>query len=439
MSSLFLKLEKEVGKLAPKLRQWRRIFHQYPETGWCEYITTYTIYQQLKTLSSFTLYFGEEVTASSARMGLPAEEEERHFFQRAKAFGVPGEFLAKITGGRTGLVAVIDTMRPGKHLTLRFDIDALPICESSHPDHLPVKQRFASKHQGTMHACGHDGHTAVGIGVAYLLDKFRDELSGKVTLIFQPAEEGSRGAKAIVEKGWLEGVDLFACGHIGISSQPVGTIAAATNRMLATTKMDVVFSGKAAHAGINPHEGKNALLAAAAAALHLHSIPSRPEGMTRLNVGTLTAGRGRNIVPGNAKLEMETRGETAALNQCVVDDAIRMIEAAGQLYDVKTGITVVGEGISCCCDESWAAAISSICRGSKFCHEIIDCLSFGGSEDASLMMKRVQEQGGKATYMVFGSPLLFSHHHERFDFSEETLTVATAVFSRIAFREYAPR
>mgnify|MGYP002671194830 FL=1 len=113
-----------------------------------------------------------------------------------------------VRAGYTGVVAVL-RCGEGATLAMRFDIDALPMAECPQETHRPTREGFASVNPGMMHACGHDGHAAIGLGVAHILAAHRDELRGTVKLIFQPAEEGVRGAKSIVENGHLDGVDYL--------------------------------------------------------------------------------------------------------------------------------------------------------------------------------------------------------------------------------------
>ncbi|MBM7097497.1 amidohydrolase [Bacillus sp. H-16] len=414
-------------ELNPELINWRRAFHQYPETGWTEYMTTYRIYKQLQALG-LTVYTGTDAVETSARMGVPSDQELYAAEKRASEAGVPEKFLNKVAGGHTGVVAVLKTGKPGPHIACRFDIDALPIEESDTYDHVPAEKEFASSLPGSMHACAHDGHTAIGLGVATWLAKYRDELTGTYTLLFQPAEEGSRGAKAMVEMGWLDDVDVFLGGHIGIEDLTVGQVAATTEQFLATTKFDVHFKGTAAHAGKRPEQGKNALLAAAACAQHLHAIAPHSQGATRLNIGTLNAGTGRNIVPDQATLTGETRGETNALNDYVFQEAERIIHGSASLYDVEAEMKVVGKGTSAVCDQAFIRLLEQAATRSTAITEVLPVLSLGASEDVTHMMNRVQARGGTATYMIFGTPLPAGHHHPRFDYDEGVLKTGAAAF-----------
>src|SRR5690606_32834900 len=102
----------------------------------------------------------------------------------------------------------------------------LEVEEADGASHLPAAGSFRSARPGMMHACGHDGHTAIGLGVAEALAECNEQLDGEVRLIFQPAEEGCRGAKSIVDAGWLDGVDYFFSGHIGFKSLVLGEVVA---------------------------------------------------------------------------------------------------------------------------------------------------------------------------------------------------------------------
>lgn len=425
-------LNEWITKMVPLLTRWRRHLHQNAEVGFCEYVTTYYIYETLKSLD-FPLFIGQDVLKNDVRLGVPNDEELAMHEKRAKEQGVPHSFLEKMKGGFTGLIAKLDTGKPGKHFAFRFDIDALPIEEAFEQNHRPSRESFRSKNNGMMHACGHDGHTAIGLGFAHFLQEHKHRLTGSFILIFQPAEEGCRGAKAIVEKGWLKNVDYFISGHIGIESLPVGTIVTSATDIFATTKMDVEIIGETAHAGIRPHEGKNALLAGSALALALHSIAPHGEGLTRINVGTLHAGSSRNVIAGNASLQLETRGASTKENNYMKEEAIRKIEGIAKMYDVDTTYTIVGEGISAETDSFWYDVILKATESSTFVKDVKETMQFNASEDATFMMKEVQNHGGKSVYMIYGTPLAAGHHHRLFDFDEGVLPVALSTLVELTW------
>lgn len=423
-----------IGNKEAMLKTWRRELHQIAEVGFCEYETTAYILRQLDGLG-FTLHTGQAVMEGSARFGVPTLDELAKHEQRARENGVPEALLETMSGGFTGVVAVLNTGRAGSHTAMRFDIDALPILEEADAIHLPAKEGFRSRNEGMMHACGHDGHATIGLGIAHFIAERKEDLAGKYTLIFQPAEEGSRGANAVVKKGWLDGVDYFLSGHLGIRSNPVGTLFSGATDILATTKIDAAFTGKTAHAGMEPHVGKNALLAASSAVLNLHSIAPHGEGATRLNVGRFEAGSGRNIIPGDAFLQLETRGVSTTENAYMKEEAIRRLEGAALMYDVALDYAIVGEGLAAETDAYFIEKIPKATKTSRYINQVNDTMALNGSEDVTYMMQHVQEQGGLASYMIFGTPLAAGHHHKQFDWDEAALAVAVSALAHLIVQE----
>ena len=174
---------------------------------------------------------------------------------RAEALrdGADPVWVARFGDGLTGVVGTYDTGRPGPTVAFRVDLDALPVHESTESTHLPAREHFTSTRPGRMHACGHDGHAAIGLGLARVLPALLKNGRGKIKLIFQPAEEGCRGAKSMVAAGVLSDVDYYFATHLGISLTETGAVACGTDHILATTKLDATFHGVAAHAGVDPH------------------------------------------------------------------------------------------------------------------------------------------------------------------------------------------
>ncbi|NLG87214.1 MAG: M20 family metallo-hydrolase, partial [Firmicutes bacterium] len=255
-----------VRELQPQLVAWRRDFHMYPEAGWTEFRTASLVAQELSQLG-YNIKLGREVISEQSRQGVPSAEELDKAWERARKEGAPTEFIMSMRGGFTGVVGILEGGYPGPTVALRFDMDANDLNESTNEDHRPFREGFASRHPGIAHACGHDGHVAIGLGVAHVLAQLAPELSGRLLLIFQPAEEGVRGAKAMVAADILADCRYFLSGHLGFGNGSLGEIGCGQEKFLATTKLDVTFTGQAAHAGMNPDAGKNALLAAALAAI----------------------------------------------------------------------------------------------------------------------------------------------------------------------------
>lgn len=140
-------------------------------------------------------------------------------------------------------------------------MDCVDVQEALEAGHRPFDEGWASTNPGHMHSCGHDGHTTMGIGLCSWLVENKDKLCGTIKVLFQPAEEGVRGARPVAESGVLDDADYFFGNHLGFNL-PTGTISPEPGLFLASTKLDAEFVGLAAHSGADPHKGKNALLAA---------------------------------------------------------------------------------------------------------------------------------------------------------------------------------
>lgn len=287
-----------------QLVKWRREFHRFPEIGWSEFWTTSRIADYLEDLDCFEIFLGKQIINPDFVRGRKQAVVDKGL-ANAKAYGANEKWLEKMEG-YTGCVALFDSGKPGKTIALRFDIDCVNVTETRSPEHIPNKEGFASINDGFMHACGHDSHITIGLGVALWIAQNKDKLTGKVKIVFQPAEEGVRGAAAIAQSGIIDDADYFASSHISFCAN-TGTIIANPRNFLSTTKIDIRYKGKPTHAGAAPHLGRNALLAAAHTVTQLHGIARHGEGMTRINVGVLKAGEGRNVIPSSAELQLEVR------------------------------------------------------------------------------------------------------------------------------------
>ena len=331
--------------LKQQLIAWRRDFHRYPEQGFLEIRTASRIAAELARLG-YRLRLGRDVMSEAAIMGKPDAATTATHAAWARAHGADPAWFDALKDGYTAVVADWDSGKPGPTTVLRVDMDALPIDESDAPDHLPQRRGFRSENPGSMHACGHDGHSAIGLAVATLIAANRAALCGTIRLIFQPAEEGVRGGKALVAAGVVDDADYFIALHLGLGV-PQRSFVAGAGGFLASSKLDITYRGVAAHAGGAPQDGKNALLAAASAALNLHAIPRHSAGASRINVGELHAGSGRNIIADHATLKIETRGANASVNDYLEAEARRIIAGAAQMYGVEAEIRLAGQAIDC--------------------------------------------------------------------------------------------
>ena len=418
----------------------RRDFHRHAESRWTEFRTSALIAQRLTALG-YEVLAGPEVCAATSRMGLPTVHDLDAHWERAAAEGAPAEYLDRMKGGFTGVIGIL-RRGSGPTVALRFDIDALNIQESDAPDHRPAREGFASIHAGVCHACGHDGHAAIGLAVANVLKRFEEKIHGTVKLIFQPAEEGVSGARSIVEAGHLDDVDFTLAQHV-MTGWSVGEIVPGIGGYAATEKFDVHFVGEPAHAGGCPEGGHNALLAAASAVLNLHALPRHQAGFTRINVGRMVAGTGRNVIPADADLVVEVRGETSELCDSMHAKAIRVVEAAAAMYGCSVSIRAMGAAGTAESDRPLAERVTAVARqiGPHTMHSVD---KMGGSEDFTEMMRRVQDRGGQACYVGIGADLYGIRHHDanrvqvlaahtgRYDFDENALILAAELFSALA-------
>jgi aminobenzoyl-glutamate utilization protein A len=427
-------MTKDIERLAVGLEdgliERRRDLHRCPEAAWTEFRTASMVAAALSA-AGYEVRLGEDSVRREAMLGVPSGEELDAHMGRAVDQGGDPDLIERMRGGLTGVIGEL-SCGEGPVVALRFDMDANDLDEARDDGHRPWREGFASTNPGVMHACGHDGHVAVGVGVAELLAGLTDRFHGTVRLIFQPGEEGVRGAGPMVDAGALDGVDYLLGGHIGFRAPQTGRLVCGVDGFLATTKFDVAFTGVAAHAGAAPEQGRNALLAAASAVLNLHAIPRHGQGASRISVGVLNAGQGRNVVPPNALLKAETRGETTAINDFMFERAREVVAGAARMYGVEFALSEVGRSVSGQSDPELAALVRRAAEAMDFFEpaEIIDAMDLRGSEDFALMLAEVQRRGGLGTYLMLGSDLAAGHHNAHFDFDERCLAPGVALFAR---------
>lgn len=413
----------------------RRDFHKFPERGWLEIRTASLIARRLNNLG-YTVLTGKDVMNEEARMGVPHQKILDLNYQRALLQGGDKEYVEKVKNGFTAVVGILHCGK-GPTVGIRFDIDALGVHEDTTSFHRPTMEHFNSCNKNAMHACGHDGHIAIGLSVAKIIMDIKASLHGTVKLIFQPAEEGVRGAKSIVESGILDDIDYLYAGHIfpRTKEEQEYDLCLGMNETFATTKLDVYYHGISSHAAGMPQFGKNAILSAASCILNLHSIPRNSDGCTRVNVGTVTAGTGRNVVAETAKLEIEVRGATTELNRYMEVYARDIIEGAAIMHDTVVEVKEMGKAYSLECDNEFMNVIDSIClKHLPFLHVSPISLSpLNGSDDFSYMMHQVQMHGGKATYMKLLTDTPAALHNDSYDIDERVLLNGTTVFSVLTY------
>lgn len=412
-------------KYHDELISTRRHLHTMPEEGWSEFTTTAYIVEKLRKLG-YEVLMGKKVINPDNCLGRSQKVVEAGLAY-ARKNGVSEELLKEMDG-LTGCVGVMDTGRPGPTLAIRFDIDCVPVTESTDADHIPAKEGFCSTRPGLMHACGHDAHTSTGLAVAHWFADHKDEMKGKLKILFQPAEEGVRGAAGMAASGIVDDADYFLGAHIAMMCK-TGELSVKPYGFLCTTKLDVTYTGRPAHAGVEPNVGRNAMAAACNAFVQLLGIARHGSGMTRINVGQLIAGEGRNVIPSHALMKMEVRGETGDINQYMYDAAVAIIKGCAISQGCEYKIEKMGEAVDLTNDEELVDVLTKAGEAVEGMTVRKDPMNFGGSEDATILARRVQAHGGKAALFVIGANRPSGHHTSKFDIDEKALDQGLAVWT----------
>jgi aminobenzoyl-glutamate utilization protein A len=409
--------------LNESLRTLRRDLHQHPEPAWREFYTTARIVEELHDRPLTDLRVGDELFGSE-RAGVPDEGELERWRQRATDAGADPDVVERLGDGATGALAVIER-GPGPTVALRVDIDALPIREAE-TDHRPAAEGFRSNNEGHMHACGHDAHATIGVGV---LDAILDsDFPGTLKVLFQPAEETIAGAEPVAESGLLDDVDHLIAIHIGLD-HPTGEVVAGIDGFLAVRQFTARFTGESTHAGRHPEDGYNAVQAMATAVSNLYAIPRHSGGATRVNAGRVGGGTASNVVPEAAFIEGELRGETTELLEYVHERAEQVLHGAATTHGCTVDVDWEEWAPSARSDDDLRAIVAAVAADVDGVDSILERDDLGASEDATFLMQRVQDHGGTAAYVVIGTDHPDGHHTPRFDVDEESIRIGIDVLA----------
>ncbi len=325
----------------------------------------------------------------------------------------------------TSVVATLRGARPGRVLALRADIDALPIQEESDLE-------FASRRAGVMHACGHDGHTAMLLGAAKVLAGRRDELGGEIRFLFQHAEEKPPGgARELVAEGVMEGVDLVVGAHLA-SMKPVGTIGVPVGPMAAAADtFSAEVRGHGGHAAA-PHKALDPVVVAAQVVTNLQHLVSRtvdPIGSAVVSVTQFHAGTAANIIPEAVQLAGTVRTFDPEIRRSVREGLERIFrgvtEAHGASFtlDYEDGYgAVVNDPVA-------AALVAAAARAELGDAAMIEVEPIMGGEDFSAYLEKAP---GAFFWVGAGHEDAIPHHHPRFAIDESALRSGIAVFVRTA-------
>ncbi len=376
-------------------QKMRRDFHMHPELGFNEIRTGGIVASELQAL-------GLEVTK-----------------------GV----------GKTGVVGLLEGAKPGPTLLIRFDMDALPITEQTGAE-------YASQNPGVMHACGHDGHTAIGLTVAKMLNARRDQLAGTVKFVFQPAEEtfgddGLGGAEWMIRDGaLLNPKPDFALGMHLWNEQPLGWIGAAAGPVMAgADEFKIVITGKGGHGAV-PHATVDPVLATAHVVTALQSIVSRnvaPLQTAVVSVTTIHGGTAFNVIPGEVSVHGTIRTFELAVRAKVVERFEEIVHGVAGALGCQADITVTQVTPALINDLRIAMRVQEAARR-VLPNSQLDTASFTtmGAEDMAFFLDRVP-----GCYFFVGSAnrdkgLDYGHHHPKFDVDENAMPRAAALMASAA-------
>ncbi|WP_255168374.1 amidohydrolase [Natrononativus amylolyticus] len=408
-----------------RLAGLRRDFHRHPEPGWCEFRTTARIVDELERIGVDELYVGREALSSAHRMAVPPESELVPWLDRAREAGVRADVLERTADGHTGAVAVLERGE-GPTVGLRVDMDGISLRESTEAGHRPADEGFRSEHDGYMHACGHDAHATIALGVLEAVKE--GEFAGTFKAFFQPAEEMSGGGKPMAESGHVDDVDYLFAVHLGLEN-PTGTVVAGVEKPLAMAHLTATFEEASAHAGKAPDGGANAMQAMTTAVQNAYAIPRHSEGMTRVNFGRVEGGTASNVIAEEITLEGEVRGETTALMEYTRTELERVLYAAAEMHDCDVTPRVVSESPRTDSDARLRDFVGEVAATVPGVERVVPTADFGASEDATYLMERVQRNGGLATYLLVGTDHPTSHHTPTFDIDDRSLEIGVDVLT----------
>ncbi len=381
--------------LFPYTQALRRDFHMHPELGYNEVRTGGIVAKELEAL-------GIEVTK-----------------------GV----------GKTGVVGLLEGKSPGPTILLRFDMDALPIAEETGAE-------YASTNPGVMHACGHDGHTAIGLTVAKILNEHKDQLKGNIKFCFQPSEEGTNGeeiggALMMMKDGVLESptVEKTLALHL-YNDKPFGWIHIGNGAVMAGAELFLIkLTGKGGH-GAMPHTTVDPVTAAAQIVTALQTITSRnvsPLMPVVVSVTSIHAGTTFNVIPPTAELSGTIRAFDRGVRALVLERFEKIVRGVASTMECEAEITIKQITAPVVNHPGIAASVLQSAQA-VFLDTQIETepyLTMWGED-----MGYIQEKVDGCFFFVGSADneknLNYTHHHPKFDFDERALITGVALMASAA-------
>ena len=362
----------------------RRDFHQHPELGFQEFRTSKIISKKLENLG----------------------------------------FDVKENIGKTGILGLLTGSQPGPTVLLRFDMDALPILEENSIDYI-------SNSLGIMHACGHDGHMAVGLTLAKIISDHKNKIKGSIKFIFQPAEEGLGGALAVIQDGVLENPrpDYSLGLHIW-NEQPLGWIGVNPGPMMAGADIfDLTIHGKGGHGGL-PNNTIDPIVAAAQIINAAQSIISRnisPLEKGVISFGSVNGGSTFNVIPDKVRLSGTIRTFNSQTRIKIIERLESISHLIGEAMGCKIEFSINEITPAVINDPNIASALIDIVEKRFPTINIDPTFKSMASEDYSFFLNEVP---GCFFFVGSANPdkgLTYGHHHPRFNFDEDVLSIAVSI------------
>jgi amidohydrolase len=366
-------------------QSWRRDFHSHPELGFKEIRTANKIAGELGTLG----------------------------------------YKVKTGIAETGIKAILGHGDPV--ILLRFDMDALPLQEENTVE-------YRSREAGVMHACGHDGHMAIGLTVARLLVKFKKELKGTIVLMFQPAEEGLGGCQRMIAEGILkEPIPDAAFGMHIWNEKDMGWVGITTGAEMAGADIFTVkISGVGGH-GALPQNTRDPLVCAAQAIMGLQTITSRNIGALESGVVSVTrikAGETFNVIPSQAEFAGTIRYFEPPIHKTILQRLHAIIQNTANGMGCKATVEVQELTPALRNDAAQAAKVIAAVKSLPIQIKVDQSFQTMGSEDFAYVLKEIP-----GCFFFLGSAnkkagLTYGHHNPRFDFTEKVMTDAAAILAQ---------
>ncbi|CAN5568517.1 amidohydrolase [soil metagenome] len=391
-----LPVRNEIEEIMPGVIADRRHFHQHPELGFQEFETARVVAERLRTMG-----------LDDVRTGIAT----------------------------TGVTALIEGTRPssspGKVLLLRADMDALPIVEENEVE-------YRSAVDGKMHACGHDAHTAMLLGIARLLNERRSEFSGTVKVLFQPAEEGGGGARVMIEEGVLEdphvdyvfGMHMDQDVSLGDISLRAGPAMAAADRFIA------IIQGKGGH-GAQPHTTVDPISVGSQIVSALQTIVGRevdPVDEAVVTVGAFLAGEASNVIPDTAELRGTLRSFKPEVRKQIATRVGEIITGISSTMRASADYTYVPGYPPTVNDPAMTNLVREVAAGVVGGENVEESPLKMGAEDFSYFLEKKP-----GCFYFVGSRneergLVWGHHHPKFDIDESSMAIGMEVMIRTAVK-----